>query len=100
MDKKVLSVKDLKKSLRKSNLSKTHFPENFHSISSQKPSHFTLDRFIPSKIDFSYTTLDTKVLNVFSNNKDLKKDQKSSYLKMIESELLENSTPSIWCINH
>ncbi len=94
MDKNVVSVKELKKSLRKSNLPRTTFLQNTKNFSNKKSSKSILDRFLPSRIDFNYSAIDTKVLNVFSNNKDLKKHQKSSYLKMIESELLENSTPS------
>ncbi len=94
MDKNVVSVKELKRSLRKTNIPRTTLPINTNNLSNKESSKSILDRFLPSRIDFNYSAIDTKVLNVFSNNKDLKKHQKSSYLKMIESELLENSTPS------
>ena len=95
MDKKLFSLDLLKKRLRKSTHCYKKISENIRCKSSQKMTNFTLDRFIPTRIIYYQENSNVnQILNIFSKSKELKKHETSSYLKMIESELIENATPS------
>ena len=94
MDNKIFCLDLLKKRLRKSTSSQKKVPEQ-RIFSDKKITNFTLDRFIPTRINFYHeNSSDNQTLNVYSKSKELKKNEKSSYLKIIESELIENTTPS------